>query len=369
MALRSFILALWVLCFGCAGAGAQTAPISVADVYSLRGVEVDRSAATASLAREQAVLEGQRAAWRRLLARVVPQEARAALVNLPAAELANLIDSFEVENERGSGTRWIGAFSFRFKPAAVREILRARGVAYSETPGRRLLIVPVLLQDGQALLWEEENVWRTAWSTLPPSEGLQPWGLPTGDLDDVGLVAADQVAALDQARLRQLAQRHNAQGAIVVLAELDANAAGGPALQLQFVRKGASAPDTDWTASLRVGANERAELAWPRLAALAAAIVEERWKAEVGTQGGATSMLRAAIPVANLDEWVRVRRRLAEIASVRQVDLLVLGRGGAIVEIRHEGATEGLRTALALRDMTLAEQDGEFTLSLTNRAP
>jgi hypothetical protein len=174
MALRSFLLALWMLCFGCAAAGAQTAPTSVADVYWLRGVEIDRTAASASLAREQAVVEGQRAAWRRLLARVVPQEARAALVNLPAAELANLIDSFEVENERGSGTRWIGALSYRFKPAAVRDVLRARGVAYAETPGRRLLIVPVLLQDGQVWLWEEENVWRTAWASWPRRSAQSP---------------------------------------------------------------------------------------------------------------------------------------------------------------------------------------------------
>ena len=369
MALRGFLLVLAMLAFGAPGGQAQTASSGVAEIYSIRGVEIDRTAATASLAREQAILEGQRAAWRRLLARVVPQDARAALVNLPAGELANLIDSFEVESERGSGTRWIGALGYRFRAAAVREILRARGVAYAETPGRRVLIVPILLQDGQALLWEEENAWRTAWASVPPSEGLQPWGLPTGDLDDVGLVSADQAAALDAARLRALAQRHNAQGAIVVLAEVDANAAGGPALQLQFVRKGASAPDTDWTASLRVSATESADVAWPRLAGLAAAIVEERWKAEVATQGGATSLLRAAIPVANLDEWVRVRRRLAEIASVRQLDLLVLGRGGAIVEIRHEGALEALRTALALRDMSLAEQDGAFTLTLTARAP
>jgi hypothetical protein len=100
------------------------------------------------------------------------------------------------------------------------------------------------------------------------------------------------------------------------------------------------------------------------LAAAAAALIEERWKAEVSTQGGETTLLRAAIPVASLDEWVLVRRRLAEIASVRQVDLLVLGRGGAIVDILHEGAVETLRTALALRDMALGEKDGAWTLSL-----
>jgi hypothetical protein len=376
MALRGFYLALWMLAFAAlfpAGAAfAQSAAASVAEVYWLRGVEVDRSAATASLAREQAILDGQRLAWRRLLARIAPADGRTALGNLPAAELAGLIDSFEVENERGSGTRWIGAFGFRFRPASVRDLLRARSIAYAETPGRRVLVVPVLVQDGQALLWEEDNLWRTGWASVPPSDGLQPWSVPAGDLDDVALIAADQAAAIDRPRLRALAERSRAQGAIVVAAELDPNAPGGPAVNMQFVRTGAAAPNTDWSATFRLGPRETPEAAWPRLAAAAASLIEERWKAEVSTQGGETALLRAAIPVANLDEWVLVRRRLAEIAAVRQVDLLVLGRGGAIVDIRHEGAIETLRTALALRDMSLGEQDGAWTLSLAGtgtRAP
>jgi hypothetical protein len=368
MALRGFRLAFWMLVFAAAfGARpgfAQDPAASVAEVYWLRGVEVDRSAATASLAREQAILDGQRLAWRRLLARIAPADSRAGLGNLPAAELAGLIDSFEVESERGSGTRWIGAFGFRFRPAAVRDLLRSRGVAYAETPGRRVLVVPVLVQDGQALLWEEDNLWRTGWASLPPSDGLQPWSLPSGDLEDVALMAADQAASIDRPRLRALAERNRAQGAIVAAAELDLDAPGGPAVNIQFVRTGAAAPNTDWSATFRLGPRETPEAAWPRLAAAAAALIEERWKAEVSTHGGETTLLRAAIPVASLDEWVLVRRRLAEIASVRQVDLLVLGRGGAIVDILHEGAVETLRTALALRDMALGEKDGAWTLSL-----
>jgi hypothetical protein len=188
--------------------------------------------------------------------------------------------------------------------------------------------------------------------------------LPSGDLEDVALMAADQAASIDRPRLRALAERNRAQGAIVAAAELDLDAPGGPAVNIQFVRTGAAAPNTDWSATFRLGPRETPEAAWPRLAAAAAALIEERWKAEVSTQGGETTLLRAAIPVASLDEWVLVRRRLAEIASVRQVDLLVLGRGGAIVDILHEGAVETLRTALALRDMALGEKDGAWTLSL-----
>jgi hypothetical protein len=47
---------------------AQVPPPAAADVFAVRGVEVDRSASSAAQAREQAIVEGQRLAWRRLTA-------------------------------------------------------------------------------------------------------------------------------------------------------------------------------------------------------------------------------------------------------------------------------------------------------------
>ena len=74
-----------------------------------------------------------------------------------------------------------------------------------------------------------------------------------------------------------------------------------------------------------------------------------------------------SVPVGDLAEWVALRRRLAEVASVRRLDILVLGKGGAIVDIQHEGGTDSLRTALAQRDLTLEEADGGWRLLLAGR--
>jgi len=369
MALRAIILALVALVAAALPAFAQTPAGVPADVYAVRGVEIDRSAATAAQARDQAIAEGQRVAWRRLVERLVPAEARAGVPALPAADIAALIDSFEVESERQSGTRWIGSLGYRFRPGAVRAIFRARAVPYAETPARRILVVPVLMRDGQALLWEEENLWRLAWAQLPPASGLQPWVLPPGDLEDVGLIGADQAANADRARLRAIAARHGAQGALVVVADAGAAAVGGAFVQLQFLRVGAPAPDTDWPESVRLADGEMPEAAWPRIAVAAAEAIEARWKAEVMVREGESGTLRASVPVADLGEWIAIRRRLAEVAAVRRFDVLVLGRGGAIVEIAHEGPAEALRTALAQRDLALAEEEGMWRLTLAERSP
>jgi hypothetical protein len=368
MALRAIILALAALAVAVLPSVAQSPAGAPGDVYAVRGVEIDRSAATAAQARDQAIAEGQRAAWGRLVERLVPSQRRAGVPSLPANDVAALIESFEVESERQSGTRWIGSLGYRFRPAAVRALLRDRAVPYAETPARRILVVPVLARDGQALLWEDENQWRTAWGQLPPPLGLQPWVLPSGDLEDVALIGADQAANGDRARLRALAARHGAQGALVVVADAGAAAVGGVFVQMQFLRVGAPAPDADWPESVRLADGETPEAAWPRIAAAAAETIEERWKAEVLVREGESGTLRASVPVADLGEWIAIRRRLAEVAAVRRFDVLVLGRGGAIVDIAHEGPAEALRTALAQRDLSLAEEEGMWRLALAERS-
>lgn len=367
MALRALVLGFAAAIAAVTAGLAQVPAPAAVDVFAVRGVEVDRSAATAAQARDQAIAEGQRLAWRRLVERMVPAEARGSVISLPVAEIASLIDSFEVETERGTGTRWIGALGYRFRSNDVRQVFRSRNVAFAETPARRVLIVPVAIRDGQALLWEDDNAWRLAWAALPAPTGLQPWILPQADIEDAALIGAEQAATLDRARLRALAARYGTQGVIVVSAETDESGVAGAAVQVQFSRIGAPAPDADWPHLFRLAAGETAETAWPRIARAAAELIEERWKSEVLVQGSDVGQLRATVPVGDLSEWIAMRRRLAEVASVRRLDILVLGRGGAIVDIQHEGGTEALRTALAQRDLALEEEEGGWRLQLVEQ--
>ncbi|MFM7345712.1 MAG: DUF2066 domain-containing protein, partial [Tagaea sp.] len=219
MGLRGFVLALLLALAATPPAFAQRGPD---DVFTVRGVDVDRNAATAAAARDLAVNDGQRLAWRRLVERLVPVANRGNLAALPANQLAELMDSFEIESERGTGTRWIGRVAYRFQPERVRALFRARDVAYAETRARAILIVPILIDEGVPKLWEEENLWKRAWVGIGSDDGLQPRRVPEGTLEDIATLDATQADAGDLAALQRLAEVYQAQGAILARARVDA---------------------------------------------------------------------------------------------------------------------------------------------------
>jgi hypothetical protein len=91
-----------------------TAPQALAGTYTVSGVPVDVTAADASAARDQAIVEGQRAALKLLVENMMGAE-KAAQVPLPDdAGIAEMVQDFEVESERLSAVRYVGTLTFRF---------------------------------------------------------------------------------------------------------------------------------------------------------------------------------------------------------------------------------------------------------------
>lgn len=365
MALRAFLLAVLAILAATPPVFAQRATDGV---FTVRGVEIDRTAPSAPQARDQGVTEGQRIAWRRLVERLVPVAGRGDLATLPAAQIAELLESYEIEAERTTGTRWLGRVAYRFVPERVRGLLRTRQVAYAETRARAVLIVPLLIDNGEPKLWEEENIWRRAWMALPADDGLQPRRVPEGGLEDVATLDAAQADTGDVAALRRLAEVYQAQGAIVVRIQID-TIDGQTLAVVSFDRVGARAQDQSWQRVETIKPGENLDGAFKRLALDAANEIEERWKQEVlvGTGVGQGGTLRVQIRAEDVRDWVAVRARLTEVAAVRNVDVLAMGRGGLIADVEYDGAIETLRAAMAQRELTLAGDGENWTIAVAGQ--
>ena len=328
-------------------------------VFTVTGVPVDVTADAAASAREQALIEGQRKAAQILLRRLTLKQDENSLPALGDAQLFEAVQGIEVEREKISTVRYLGELTVRFKPDAIRGLLRTAGIRYAETVSKPLVIVPVYRAGDTVMLWDETNPWLAAWAANAKKGGLVPVIVPLGDLADMGVVAGEEAAAGNIPKLAALAQRYQATDTLVVVATASSDP---PAVDVAASRYGATQQER--TDILRVagepGGTTDALLA--RAVAETQAQVEEGWKQENILRFDQEQTLSVTVPLRDLAEWVGVRRKLGEIVFVRSVEIVSLSKKEAVVGLHYIGDAGQLKLALAQKDLDLTQDLATWTL-------
>jgi len=335
-------------------------------------VTVDRSAATAAAAREAALIEAQRTAFRRLLERLIPRSEYRRLPSMADPRIGDLVENFEVQSERTSAVRYIGTLTYRFRPDGVRTLLRNADIPFAETYAKPYLVLPVFRQSGLTLLWDDPNPWRNAWGKRPPPDGLAPYILPRGDLQDVSDINAEQARRGDDTRLRAIANRYGAAGVLVADAELVTSDTGRTLLQVNLSRSGSIIGDQTVVESYAAEPGEDADALMYRAAGEIARGVDERWKTEQLLRFGSEATLTVAVDYQTLAEWVAIRQRLSELTMIRRSNVMSLTRSEAVVELVYLGDENQLRSVLAQRDLelapvTVADSGPQWRLTLSSQ--
>ncbi|MHB1217989.1 MAG: DUF2066 domain-containing protein [Alphaproteobacteria bacterium] len=349
-----------------APARAQTAGRGgVFDPFTVSGVAVDKTAQSAAAARADAIAEGQRLALQRLIKRLAAKPA-ADRISITAARAAELVRDFDIAEEKSSGVRYIAKLNVRFKPDAVRAMLRAEGAPFAETASRPLVVVPVYEGGGAPILWDDANPWREAWSAKLPRDGLVPMILPMGDLADIAAVKAEQARDGDSVKLRALAAKYNAGGTLVAVARLDSSGE----LQVTSTRLGTTGAPQTVVERFKPSPGESREALLQRAADSVATQIEERWKQDNLLRfGGGEQALETDVPFGSLREWVEIRNRLGRVAQIRRSDVRAISRRDAHVILHYVGDETQLSQALAQLDLRLETQGEGRTLRLAAPLP
>ena len=350
----------WVAAFlvmAVAPASAQNALFTVEDIA------IDATAGDANAAREIALAAGMREALDVLLRRITPRQHHGRLPTPGAAALQSLVFGFEIDNERTSDTRYLASLTVSFSRDAIRQELQRAEVPFTETAARPALVLPVYNAAGAQLLWDEPNPWRDAWGAVRQRDTLTPLLLPNGDLTDVSLIGAAQASRGDDARLNAIATRYAVQDVLVAEANLRFEI-GSRTPSIDVVLR-SSGPDGEHTTveGYRGGNGEMLNALLARAVADIALGIEERWKRDTLLEFGTEGQLAATVPLAALEEWVDVRRRLEAAPEVKTVELTGLTRAEASIRVSYFGDPGRLRLALGQRGLALAEQDGYWTLT------
>ncbi len=333
------------------------------DVFVVRSLKVDVTAASTDEARDKALAAGERLAFRQLLERLTMRRDHDRLPEFNSAEITAFVLDFEVAEEKASAVRYLATLNYRFKADLVRRMLIDREIAFAETTSKPVLVLPVYQAAGTLLLWDDPNPWRLAWIQRAEKFSLVPVILPTGDLSDIATIGPEQAVDGDAQRLSAIAGRYGAGDTIVAHATMIMDR-GRPDLEVYVTRYGTAQQEQTVVKSFTSGDQESLELLLARAAVELTSQVEDNWKRDNLLQFGQEAVIAVKIRIGGLADWLDIRNRLDGVAVIRKSDLVILSLDEVRVNLHYIGDPGQLALALEQADLVIHPEGDGWVLEL-----
>jgi hypothetical protein len=328
------------------------------DPYSAT-VKVDATADNAAAARTLARHDGQQRALMEVIGHLTGSTDQPKLPKLDDKAIRGMVDSFEVSDEKMSAVRYLANYTFHFRAAKVRQLLRSADIAISSNPGKPVVVVPVFRDGDKSVLWDDPNPWREAWAQLPAASGPTRLSVPLGGLADVSAIDATQARSGDAQALTAVAQGNDADEALVAAATAQRQGDKLTGLDVSLKRYRLGQLINSQTTSITINPGESENDFVNRAAAAVVADIEHG----IPPSSNKEASLDAIVPIASLGDWVAMQQRLAAVPEIHKVDLLSLSRQQAKIEIKYVGSPDQLKSSLAGADLDLGGGDPEWRLS------
>jgi hypothetical protein len=373
-------------------AGLMGGPATAEDsrVFVIGNYPVEARAADAVAAKEQAIADGQQAAFRSLLKRIVPVTSYARLKAIKATPAGPMIEGFSVRSERNSSTEYIASYDFSFQPEAVQRLLDGQGIPYVDKQAPRIVVVPIYRAERQPanVIAEATDTWTYAWRGLDLVNALTPVTLgqakKTLNADTVTAALAGESGA-------QRAVSGEYQTSLVVLAVLEPSADGKKAIVTLGGQDAVGPIALARTYRLDGDLAYTSELA----AVVALGVLEGRWKAanahlttarageppagfggqpgagygegprSYGARGAAPSggPIRLSVSFQGMGEWQQISQRLAATPGVDNLEVEGLSARSARIALSFPGSPDDLARALSAQGLSLRSGPDGLILS------
>ncbi len=347
---------------------APAAAANADPAFTVANYPVDATDKNAVAAKERALADGQEAALRSLLKRLVPVTAYKHLSRIKDVKATNLISGVAVRSEQNSSTQYIANLDFSFQANAVRSELQSRGIPFVEEQAPVTIIIPITLTAGTGEAKADAAEWQAGWKGLDLEHTLSPV-----KLDELkSVVHTDTVKMLlagDDNGQRILAGEYKSDRVVLAIAEQDAAA---KKLNITLAGQDAVGP-INLKRSYRMSDGDMAytgELA----AVVSLGILEGRWKAVKSRDVAAVVPAEAATsapqwgsrssgmgePVqftaefSSLAQWNEMRTQLLDTPGIDDLDIGAVSAVNADVVLKFQGGPTALANALGARGLSLS---------------
>ncbi len=317
-------------------------------------------------ARNKAIDYAKKRAFYLLLHRLDPLQADKIVYELSEEQIEQQIRGYEIVQERLlPDNRYQAQFNVTLSDVQMQRLIRGEDMTPIDM--NAMLILPVLDKgNGDVLLWQDANIWRSLWNTAALERGDGKLVLPFGDLDDTSFVDNTNILTRDFSSLKPLADKYGAQEVAVILAsyELEQDPLG---VLITIRRMG---PGTDRIRDLYFSAESKQDTP-ETLMVKAARVVADQMKLAAQKF---ESVLERDIATAEhvvvqaqfrrISQWAAIQEMLKNLPMSVNLEIGGISIQSATATLYYKGNKDTLVRAMRANGLVVAEQADHIAVGL-----
>lgn len=340
-----------------------------ADAYTVENIEVDVTADNAVQAREKAFEEAQVKGYKMLAEKMLSPEAFDALPEPDINTVANLVQDYEVTNEKLSAVRYKGVYKISYSqhafntPAADNLDSQERRL-----PRGDILLLPFYEAGGQTFLWQGNPLKQALYRQAASSPKII---LPRGDRDDLSQIQNHQALNYDPSRLNAMRLRYQAKEAVIAIASEEPQSQGAKIIRVSLYNTKPYGPDLLQQFPVQSFPGELKQQHYNRVAAeiskrLSAMVpdapstltTQNPTSQSPTTQNqaplnGPTEKITVQLSFASIREWVETKKTLDLAQGIQSINVQSLSPRNVTMVIEFKGGVDRLRNTLRQSGMGL----------------
>jgi len=299
------------------------------DPFTVGGIKVDATAATAIEAQTQAMAEGQLVAATKLFDRLTLEQERAAnpLPPLTQEIVARMIRALEPSQQQRSANRFLAEITVAFNPSQVQQFLRENNLTLvsSQAQERLVIIRDLALRSDMSI--------QSAFADPRLAYALTP--LRVASSEDVMSLPSNPSDA-----------------------ELNAVAAKYGLNQVLIVEPSGSVTDISLDTGSRKSFFVQPDIDGARFADNVVSRLESDWKQASATVGGEMVTTTVSVLYNSHRDWIALQEAINTSAQIKGARLDALSKDGALMTISYGGDVARLSNELRFKGVRVEQNPG-----------
>lgn len=322
--------------------------------YAIENIEIGASSKSPAMARKQAFYKARRIALENLFNRI---EVKIDVNSMSDRDISDMVLQERVLDETISDNSYSAVMNITFSEDFVQRYLdgHSRDVENEEEAKElKFLTIPVLMEEGKVIVWDDGNDWRSSLKQAIKQENVKNFKVIDGDIFNLSVINSDTILRVEPKLIRELFDKYDVDFIYIAFFSYSKQDAKAKLSINGFTKRDRFHYRLSFNNSDHLKDNEvKSQVALKLIEYLS---TNSLARAEENNQGDDT--VRLEIPVRRLSQWIYINHKLKTSDFITDLSVNSVSKDFIKVDIKCKNSFDVIRNFAKIGfDLTYRSQD------------